>query len=259
MPSSPVRHRGVWWAILTQASSSSQMEPGESVDRGHHPHHAILHLPSPLASVRHSLPTLLEGVVGPFVVFYLVLLLWGFRGALIAGLGWSYAALATRVVRRQRPSATLLIGSALLTIRTAISYITGSALVYFAQPTAGTCAIALLFLGSALARRPLVERLARDYCPLDAQVVARPAVRRFFVQVSLLWAFVLLSNVGFVLWLLLTTSLHAFVVERAAVSSLLTVSGIALSVVWFVRVMRRDGVTVRFATSSGSAAGSPTR
>jgi hypothetical protein len=219
--------------------------PGKS-DGGHQGHHSVLHLPSPLASLRHSLPALLEGVVGPFVVFYIVLLVWGFKGALIGGLAWSYAAIGTRLVRRQRPSATLLLGSVLLTARTVVSFITGSALLYFAQPTAGTCLVALLFLGSALLRKPFIERLARDFCPLDPAVVARPAVRRFFIRISLLWAVVLMSNAAFVLWLLFTSSLHAFVVERTAVSWTLTLAGTALSVAWFVRTMRRDGIAVRF-------------
>lgn len=184
--------------------------------------------------------------MGPFAVFYLVLVIWGFKGALIGGLAWSYAAIIARLVRRERPSATLLLGSAMLTVRTAIAFVTGSALVYFAQPTAGTFAIALLFLGSALIGKPFIERLAKDYCPLDPDVVERPAVRRFFVRVSLLWAFVLLTNAGFVMWLLLTSSLHAFVVERSAVTWVLTASGIGLSVFWFVRTMRRDGISVRF-------------
>lgn len=185
-------------------------------------------------------------MVGPFVIFYLVLLIAGFRGALLAGLAWSYAVVVTRLIRRERPSATLLLGGALLTVRTVISFVTGSALVYFAQPTAGTCAVALLFLGSAVIRKPFIERLARDYCPLDPDLVARPAVRRFFVRVSLLWAFVLLSSAGFVMWLLLTSSLHAFVVERTAVTTGLTALGIGFSILWFVWTMRRDGVTVRF-------------
>lgn len=185
-------------------------------------------------------------MVGPFAVFYLVLLVWGFRGALIGGLAWSYAAIVTRLVRRERPSGTLLMGAALLTVRTIISFVTGSALIYFAQPTIGTAVVALLFLGSALLGRPFIERLARDYCPLDPEMVARPAMRRFFIQVSLLWAVVLLTNAGFVLWLLFTSSLHAFVLERTAVTWVLTGLGVFVSTWWFIRSMRRDGVGVRW-------------
>ena len=191
--------------------------------------------------------------MGPFVLFYLFLLLVGFRGALVAGLAWSYAALARRFVQRQRPSGVLVLGTAMLTVRTAIAFVTGSAFVYFAQPIAGTCAMGLLFLASALLRRPLTERLARDFCPFDPAVLARPAMRRFFIQISLLWAFALLTNAGFVTWLLFTTSLKAFVVERTLASWVLTGIAIVLSVGWFVRSMRRSNIVVRWGHGQPSA------
>lgn len=209
-------------------------------------HGTVLHLPSPLASLRHSVPALVEGVFGPFALFYAVLLLAGFRGALLAALGWTYLAVARRLWRRERPAATVLLGMLLLSVRTAVAFATGSAFLYFAQPTLGTALVAVVFVASALLGRPLIERLARDFCPLDPSVMARPAVRRFFVRVSLLWGSVLLVNAGFVMWLLVTSSLHAFVVERTAVSWALTCGAVALSTVWFVRTMRRNGITVRW-------------
>lgn len=185
-------------------------------------------------------------MVGPFVLFYLFLVIVGFQGALLAGLAWSYAALGRRLVQRQRPSGVLVIGTATLTVRTAIAFATGSAFLYFAQPIAGTCVMGLLFLASAVLGRPLTERLARDFCPFDPAVLARPAMRRFFIQISLLWAFALLTNAGFVTWLLFTSSLKAFVIERTLVSWVLTGSAVALSVGWFVRSMRRSNIVVRW-------------
>jgi hypothetical protein len=211
-----------------------------------HGHASVLHLPSPLASLRHSLPALLEGVAGPFAFFYLFLLLVGFRGALLACLGWTYLVLCRRLLRRERPPTVVILGSALLTVRTAIAFVTGSAFAYFVQPTAGTAFVALILLVSALFRRPFVERLAYDFCPLDPRVMSRPLVRRFFIQISMLWAAVLLANAGVVLWLLVTSSLRAFVVERTMVSWTLTVAAIVVSTLWFLRTMRRSGIAVRW-------------
>lgn len=217
---------------------------------GHREHRLALHLPSPGAFLRHSLPGLLEGVIGPFVLFYLVLVAVGFRAALLAGLAWYYAALVRRLLGHQRPSGVLILGTAMLTVRTVVSFVTGSAFLYFAQPTAGNCLMGLLFLVSALLRRPLAERLAKDFCPFEPHVLARPHMRRFFIQISLLWAFVLLTNAGFVTWLLLTSSLKAFVVERTAVSWALSTVAIALSVGWFIRSMRRSNVTVHWGSGN---------
>jgi hypothetical protein len=46
--------------------------------------------------------------------------------------------------------------------------------------------------------------------------------------------------------MLLTTSSNAFALERSAIGVSLTFVAIFLSVVWFTRAMRRDGITVRF-------------
>jgi uncharacterized membrane protein len=107
----------------------------------------------------------------------------------------------------------VLLGAAILTARTAVTFVTGSTFLYFAQPTLGTALVALVFLATAVTRRPLVEKLAKDFCPLDPAVLARPAVRRFFLQISVLWGGVLLANASLVLWPLLTTSLKAFVLS----------------------------------------------
>jgi len=217
-------------------------------------HASILHLPSPKAFVRHALPPLIESTIGPAVVFYVVLLTSGFRGAIIGALGWSYLALARRVIRRQPIPGLLLLGIALISLRTIVSFVTGSAFVYFAQPTLGTFLVSVLFLGSVVLRRPLAEKLAKDFCPLDPEMMARPILRKFFLRISLLWCAVLAVNAGFVMWLLLESSLRAFVVERTVVGIVLTTGGVALSVLWFLRVMRGAGIAVRW---SGAVAAPP--
>jgi len=207
---------------------------------------SVLHLPSPRDFVRHALPNLIESTIGPGAVFYIVLLTAGFRGAIIAALVWSYLACARRIIRREPVSGLLMLGVVLVTLRTIISFVTGSSFVYFAQPTLGTFLVALLFFGSVLVRKPLAQKLAHDFCPLDPEVMSRPFIRKFFLRISLLWCAVLAVNSGFVMWLLVASSLKAFVLERTVVSIVLTGGGIALSTLWFMRVMRRAGVTVRW-------------
>ena len=213
----------------------------------------ILKMPAPAAALRHAVPVVLEAIIAPLALFYLVLTLWGFRGALIAALGWSFLALARRLHRGERISMLLLLGTLLLTLRTTVSFITGSAFLYFAQPMAGTIVIAFVLFGSALLGRPFTQRFAGDFCPMDPELLARPLVQRFFVRISVLWATVLLVNAGFVLWLLVTSSLHAFVLERAAVTYTLTACAIYLSIRQFVVMMRGDGITVQWGAGSDAA------
>ena len=182
----------------------------------------------------------------PGALFYVVLVLAGFRGALLAALAWTFLALGHRLVRRKEVPAVLVLSVVLVTARTVVAYATGSAFLYFVQPTASTFLVAVLFLVTAVARRPIIERLARDFCPLDPEMFTRPFVRRFFLRLSLLWFVVLATQAGFVMWLLLESSVRTFVLERSLVSAVLTAAGITLSTVWFLRVMRSAGLTVLF-------------
>ena len=193
----------------------------------------------------------LEAVVVPIALFYLVLVLAGFRGALIAALVWSFVALGRRIQRGERISTLLLLGTLMLTVRTVISFITGSAIVYFAQPLATAVVASIVLIASAALGRPFTQRFAHDFCPIDPELLARPRVRQFFIRISLLWASVLLLNAGIVLWLLLSSSLHAFVLERTAVTWGLTAVAIFLSITRFVATMRRDGITVEWAPNRG--------
>jgi len=208
-----------------------------------------LDLPSPRAALRHAVPLVLEAMIVPLALFYVVLLLAGFRGALIAALAWSYMALARRIIRGERVSTLLFLGTALLTARTVVSFITGSAFLYFAQPTLGTVVISLVLVGSAVIGRPFTQRFAHDFCPIDPALLARPRVQQFFIRISLLWATVLMLNSGIVLWLLVSSSLKAFVLERMAVTWGLTAVAIFFSITRFIAAMRRDGIIVKWGSN----------
>lgn len=210
---------------------------------------SLLLLPRPRKALLHALPVVLEGVIGPLVLFYLLLVLTGFRGALIAALTWSYLALGRRLLRGERVSMLLLFGTILITMRTVIAFVTGSAFLYFAQPTAGTVVISLALLVSALLGRPFTQRFAHDFCPMDPAMMSRPLVRRFFIRISVLWATVLMLNAGLVFWLLVSSSLRSFVLERSAVTYGLTALAVFFSITRFMTMMRQDGITVEWASA----------
>ncbi len=203
-----------------------------------------VHLPSPRALFRHALPHLIESAFVPAALFYAMLWALGLWGALFGALGWAYLALVRRVVKRERIPAMLWMATVILTARTAVSLVTGSAVIYFLQPTATTFLVAFAFLVSVPLGKPLCLRLARDLCPLDPDLLARACVRRFFLSVTLLWSFVFLSNASVTLWLLFEESLKSFVVERTLFSWGITVAAIAVSVVMFRRTMRGNGIAL---------------
>ena len=232
---------------MTAGAANTQLSPlvlsfrSEGSDRRNH-----LALPSPRTTLQHACPIVFEAVVAPVALFYLALVVTNFRGALLVALAWSYFALIRRLRGGKRISTLLLLGTTLLTARIVVAFVTGSTIVYFAQPMATAVGASLMLIGSAAIGRPFTQRFAHDFCPIDPELLARPRVHRFFVRISLLWAVILLLNAGIVLWLLLSTSLRAFVLERAAVTLSLTALAIFLSVTRFVAAMRNDGITVEW-------------
>lgn len=214
----------------------------------------VLRLPSLRASLRHAVPPVIEGALGPLAAFYVGLSIAQTRGAIVAALAWSGLIMARRRLRQEKIPAIVLVGALLLALRSAIAWEAHSAVLYFVQPAVGTALVGVAFLVSALARRPLTERFAHDFCPLGPELRAWPAVRRFFVHIALLWALLMLVDAGVVLWLLLTTSLQVFLVERTAVTWVVYAAGIAASTLWFVALLRRHGVRVAFAARPGEPA-----
>jgi hypothetical protein len=195
-------------------------------------------VPHLAALARHATPPLLEATLIPLGLFYGGLQLFGLWGALLAALVWSYTALLRRLVTGRRVSGMLVLGIVGLTARTALALATGSAFLYFLQPTVGTGLVASVFLGSVLLGRPLALRLATDFLPLPEALLARHGVRRFFQRVSLLWAAAFLANAGISLWLLVSQSLATFLWSRTVASLALTGLAVAVSTWWFRRSVR---------------------
>jgi uncharacterized membrane protein len=199
----------------------------------------------------HALPSMIECSFIPLVLFYAAMWAAGIWVALIVALLWSYGALGRRLVTRSHIPGLLVIGAVGLTARTVLAFLTGSVVVYFLQPVLTTVGIAAVFLFSVPAGRPLAERLAADFCPFPDGMLARPPVRRFFARITLLWAFVQLSNAAVTLWLLLTRSVATYMLMKTVTSLTLTGLGVIVSTVYFKTSMRRHGI---MATSAVRAA-----
>ena len=105
--------------------------------------------------------------------------------------------------------------------------------------------VACAFLLSVPLGRPLAGKLAADFVPLSTEMHANTHVRRFFRQVSLLWAFAQTVNAALTIWLLLTQSIGTFVLASRAVSLTVTVSAIVASTLWFRRSMAKNGIVVQ--------------
>jgi len=193
---------------------------------------------------RHAGRHVIEASLIPVVLFYVMLTFVGSTAALLPALAWSYVALGRRVVTGRRLPGLLLLGACGLTARTTVALGTGSLFLYFLQPTLTSAVVALLFLASLPTDSPMAQRLAADVCPLPGDVLALPAVRRYFFHLTVLWAGVQLTSAGITMALLMSQPVGTYVWAKQVTSLTLTGSAIAVSVLWFKQSMRRNGIMV---------------
>jgi hypothetical protein len=213
---------------------------------------APIELPSLGAIARRTVPHLLEATIIPALLFYVVLVKVGAGAAMVATLGWSYTALVRRLVRRERVPVILLLGLGGLTARTLVGVLSGSAAMYFVQPVLTTAVMAAVFLGSLVARRPVVGAMALDFCPIGPEVTSRPGVRRLFRRLTGLWAGVHVATGAATLALLVTLPLPSFVLAKTVVCLAITATGVAATVAMALRTVRAEGLVL-----AGSAPRTP--
>jgi hypothetical protein len=191
---------------------------------------------------RRSLPHLLEATLIPAVLLYVTLVVFSPVIAMTVVLVWTYGAVLRRVVRGNRIPGVLMLATIGLTMRTVVGLLTGSTFMYFIQPVATTVVLSAVFFGSTLIGRPLVARLASDFCPLSADIEDRPGVARLFSGLTLLWAGIHLANAATTFGLLVSLPVATFVALKTGASLAITFGGIVLTVSWAIRIARRENL-----------------
>jgi hypothetical protein len=164
--------------------------------------------------------------------------------AAAAAMAWLTAAI--RKVLTGRVPGLLLISGLVLTLQAVLVLATGSVLLFLLQFPVANLALCIAFAWTAPTGRPLVAQLAAEVVALRQPSAAHPGLDSFFRRVTWLWAgifavsaiglAVLLAAVPTPVFLLLTT-----VVTVAGVAA-----GTLASVLWFIRMLRRCGLRVRF-------------
>ena len=206
----------------------------------------VIDMPGWRPIVRQVFTTLALVSVLPMAVFYTTVTLYGLRAAALATVSLYYGALLVRVLRRKPILAAALLTVGLLSIRTVVMFLTGSAFIYFLQPVAGTVALATVIAASALAGRPVLDRLAHEFCPFPAELSARLREQRFFSRLSAVWAVTYLINAVGTIWLLRSMSVGGFVVLKSILGPALTATAVAASLLYFHLAMRNQDVHVRW-------------
>jgi hypothetical protein len=191
---------------------------------------------------RRMVPYLVEATIIPTVLFYGFFIAFGLRWAIVAALGWTYAALGRRVVTKRPVPGLLMLATLGISVRTVIYLLSGNEFVYFFQPIMRTVATASVFALSVLFGRPLIARFADDFCALGPELQLRPAIVRLFRRLTYLWAAVNALAAAATLTLLLTVPVGVFVGTATASAWVITCTGVVLTVSESVRTARREGL-----------------
>jgi hypothetical protein len=200
-----------------------------------------------LAVARRGLPNIIEATIIPAIMFFVLVSTIGPAIAMAAVLGWGYCAVLRRVLRGQRVPMILVLATVGLTVKTAVGLLLASTFAYFLQPVATAAALGGVFLVSVLVGRPVIARLAHDFCPIAPEVAARPAVIRLFAGLTVLWAGVHLLTGAATLGLLVSLPVPIFVLLKTVSGLGITCAAIVVTVSWALRTAKREQLV--FATA----------
>ena len=206
----------------------------------------IIDMPGWRPIARRAFTTILLVSLLPMAVFYTSMSVFGLRAAVLATVAWYYGALLLKVLQRKPVLAAAMLGAFLLSIRAVITFLTGSAFLYFLQPVAGTIATATLIAATALAGRPVLDRLAHEFCPFPEELSAWLRKGAFFSRLSLVWSATYFINAAGTVWLLTTSSLTGFIVLKSVLSPAVTIAAVVASYLLFRFTVRHQNVVIRW-------------
>lgn len=203
----------------------------------------VVILPSLWGVAKHSLPRIVEATLIPTGLLYAAVKITGsvWPGA-IAALGWAVLLLVARALRSRRIPGILVLAVIGLAIRTIVAMASGSTFLYFLQPVITTMVVAVVFLVSLRTDRPMVARLAQDFCPLTKDITDRAGVKSHFRRLTVMWSGVNVVNGLITLWLLLALQASSFLALKTVVVAAVTWSAVALTVAASLRVCRKEGL-----------------
>jgi hypothetical protein len=164
--------------------------------------------------------------------------------AAAAAMAWLTAAI--RKVLTGRVPGLLLISGLVLTLQAVLVLATGSVLLFLLQFPVANLALCIAFARTAPTGRPLVAQLAAEVVALRQPSAAHPALDRFFRRVTWLWAGIFAASAIGLAVLLTTVPTPVFLLLTTVVTVAGVAAGTLLSVVWFIRMLRRCGLRVRF-------------
>jgi hypothetical protein len=206
-----------------------------------------LELPRPLRLLLTAGWNLTESVGLPVAAYVVAAWLGGRDAGLIAGLAVIWLTVVMRKVVTGSVPSLLTISAVVLTLQTAVVLATGELWLFLLQfPLANLC-MCVMFARTASGPNPLVARLAAEVVALRQPATHHPGLHRFFQGATWLWAGIFLLLTAGLAVMMVTEPTKMFLLLSTAVTAAFVVAGTCASTLWFLLVLRRLGLRLRFA------------
>jgi hypothetical protein len=171
----------------------------------------------------------------------------GRNAGLVAALAAIWLTVVIRKVATRSVPSLLTISAVVLTVQTAVVLATGELWLFLLQfPLANLC-LCVLFARTANGPNPLVARLAAEVVALRQPSTHHPGLHRFFQGATWLWAGIFLLLTAGLAVLMVTEPASLFLMLSTVATAALVVAGTGASTLWFLSVLRRLGLRLRFA------------
>jgi hypothetical protein len=206
-----------------------------------------LELPRPLVLLRTLAWSLTESAGLPIAAFAIAAWLGGRDAGLLAGLAATWVIAAVRKIATGSVPSLLTISAIVLTLQTAVVISTGELWIFLLHfPLANLC-LCVLFARTARGPNPLLARLAAEVVGLRQPATHYPGLHRFFQGGTWLWAGIFMVLAAALAALMVSEPVAVFLTLSTVATVALIIAGAGASVLWLRCVLRRVGLTVRFA------------
>ena len=182
-----------------------------------------------------GLPQFVLEAVVPVLAFYAAWRAYGL-GAGIAASTVASIAIAVVILRRGKNVELVALGLVFVLLQAAVALVSHSTTVYLAQPVVFSFLLAVAYVASVVAGRPLIGVFASAWYPFPAWFRESPPFRREFGMQTLVWAAYCVVRAALRLVVLLHSGVGGFVV----VSLLTGVPPYAVLVAWGIWHARRS-------------------
>jgi hypothetical protein len=206
-----------------------------------------LEVPRPLRLLRTAAWSLTESAGLPVAAYVIAAWLAGRDAGLVAGLAATWLTALVRKLATGSVPSLLTISALVLTVQTALVLATGELWLFLLQfPLANLCMF-VLFARTASGPNPLVAKLAAEVVALRQPSTHHPGLHRFFQGATWLWAGIFLLLTAGLAVMMVTEPTRLFLMLSSAATVALVVAGTGASTLWFLSVLRRFGLRLRFA------------